>query len=85
MNRPNSKRQAKGKKIERLTLGGRLRAARRALGWRQKEACKRLQITQVYLSYLENDKVTPSVGMLQKLEAVYGLEAGELFRLLPPV
>ncbi len=50
-----------------MSLGRNIRFVRIAAGLKQGEMAKRLEITQNYLSLLENDKAEPSLALLRRL------------------
>lgn len=51
-----------------MTLGKNIKFARRETGLSQVDAAKILSIDQSYLSYLENDKREPTIGLLKKMK-----------------
>lgn len=55
-----------------------LRTARDRLGLTQKEAAKKLGISDDVLSNYERGKTYPNVPMLQKIEEVYQVEYDQL-------
>ena len=52
---------------------GTLHSARRARGWTQKRAARRLGVTQAYLSMLERGRRVPPPPLAQRLAEVYSL------------
>ena len=55
-----------------------LKTARDRLGLSQKEAAKRLGISDDVLSNYERGKTYPNVLMLKKIESVYGIKYDQL-------
>lgn len=55
-----------------------LKTARDRLGLSQKEAAKRLGISDDVLSNYERGKTYPNVLMLKKIESVYGVKYDQL-------
>lgn len=55
-----------------------LKTARDRLGLSQKEAAKRLGISNDVLSNYERGKTYPNVLMLKKIESVYGVKYDQL-------
>ena len=55
-----------------------LKTARDRLGLSQKEAAKRLGISDDVLSSYERGKTYPNVLMLKKIESVYGVKYDQL-------
>ena len=55
-----------------------LRTARDRLGLTQKEAAKKLGISDDFLSNYERGKTYPNVPMLKKIEEVYQVEYDQL-------
>lgn len=55
-----------------------LQSARRARGWTQKRAARRLGVTQAYLSMLERGRRTPSEEVALRLAEVYSLSPASL-------
>ena len=55
-----------------------LKSARDRLGLSQKEAAKRLGISDDVLSNYERGKTYPNVLMLKKIESVYGVKYDQL-------
>lgn len=55
-----------------------LKTARDRLGLSQKEAAKRLGISDDVLSNYERGKTYPNVLMLKKIESVYGVKYAQL-------
>lgn len=49
------------------TLGQMIRAAREARGWTQADLATRAQVTQSYLSYLEQDQREPSLSIAARI------------------
>ena len=50
-----------------MTLGRALKMARAEKGWQQQQLAKEAQLSQKYLSRVENDKADPSWSVLVKL------------------
>jgi transcriptional regulator with XRE-family HTH domain len=61
-----------------LTLGQRLRAARKTAGLTQKQAAKRAGVFQASISCYERGKTAPSFEVLRKLARAYGVSCGWL-------
>lgn len=55
-----------------------LHSARRARGWTQKRAARRLGVTQAYLSMLERGRRVPPPALAKRLAEVYSLSAASL-------
>lgn len=55
-----------------------LQAARRARGWTQKRAARRLGVTQAYLSMLERGRRVPAPALATRLAEVYALSPAAL-------
>jgi len=55
-----------------------LHSARRARGWTQKRAARRLGVTQAYLSMLERGRRVPTPALATRLAAVYALSPAAL-------
>ena len=49
-------------------IGKNIKSARVEIGLNQVDAAKILDIDQSYLSYLENDKREPTIGLLKKMK-----------------
>lgn len=60
-------------------IGARLREARRAAGLTLEEAARRSELTKGFLSQVERDLASPSVGSLLRICDVLGLPVGTLF------
>lgn len=60
------------------TLGSRIRARRRELGWIHEELCERAQISGSFLSSLENDKCSVSANTLCRIAAALSVSLGFL-------
>ena len=55
-----------------------LQSARRARGWTQKRAARRLGVTQAYLSMLERGRRVPTLALATRLAEVYALSPAAL-------
>ena len=62
-----------------MTLGQKLRILRVRVNLQQGVICKRLGMSQNYLSLLENNHCLPSLPMLYKLAIFYGETLSSLF------
>jgi len=62
-----------------VNIGKGIKFVRIASGIRQGEMAKRLNISQNYLSLLENNKAEPSIGLLKKISETFGVPASFLF------
>ncbi len=63
----------------RATVAARLRAARKAKGYTQKDLATRVDTSQTYISDLENCAINPSMLMLFRLTEVLEVEMATLF------
>ncbi|MGB8227427.1 MAG: helix-turn-helix transcriptional regulator [Sedimentisphaerales bacterium] len=59
-----------------MNIGKGIKFVRIASGLRQGEMAKQLDISQNYLSLLENNKAEPSIALLKKISEVFGVPAG---------
>lgn len=59
-----------------MNIGKGIKFVRIASGLRQGEMAKQLDISQNYLSLLENNKAEPSIALLRKISEVFGVPAG---------
>ena len=62
-----------------MNIGKGIKFVRVASGLRQGEMAKRLDISQNYLSLLENNRAEPSVGLLKRISETFGVPASFLF------
>ena len=62
-----------------MNIGKGIKFVRIASGIRQGEMAKRLNISQNYLSLLENNKAEPSMALLKKISETFGIPASFLF------
>lgn len=62
-----------------MNIGKGIKFVRIASGIRQGEMARRLNISQNYLSLLENNKAEPSMGLLKKISETFGVPASFLF------
>ncbi|MGB2863942.1 MAG: helix-turn-helix transcriptional regulator [Sedimentisphaerales bacterium] len=62
-----------------MDIGKGIKFVRIASGIRQGEMAKRLDISQNYLSLLENNKAEPSIALLRKISDTFGVPASFLF------
>jgi transcriptional regulator with XRE-family HTH domain len=62
-----------------MEVGGQLRAVRTAFGLSQRELAKRAGVTNGMISLIEQDRVSPSVGSLQKILAAFPMTMAEFF------
>jgi len=62
-----------------MDVGRRLRAVRMAFGLSQRELAKRAGVTNGMISLIEQDRVSPSVGSLQKILAAFPMTMAEFF------
>jgi transcriptional regulator with XRE-family HTH domain len=62
-----------------VNIGKGIKFVRVASGLRQGEMAKRLDISQNYLSLLENNKAEPSITLLKKISKNFGVPASFLF------
>jgi transcriptional regulator with XRE-family HTH domain len=62
-----------------VDIGKGIKFVRVASGIRQGEMAKRLNISQNYLSLLENNKAEPSVALLRRISKTFGVPASFLF------
>ncbi|MEJ8567304.1 cupin domain-containing protein [Elongatibacter sediminis] len=60
-------------------VGGKLKAARTAFGLSQRELAKRAGVTNGMISLIEQGRVSPSVGSLQKILAAFPMTLAEFF------
>lgn len=61
-----------------MNIGKGIKFVRIASGLRQGEMAKQLDISQNYLSLLENNKADPSIALLKKISEIFGVPAGFL-------
>lgn len=62
-----------------MNIGKGIKFVRVASDLKQGEMATKLEISQNYLSLLENNKAEPSVALLKKISSVFGVPAGFLF------
>ena len=62
-----------------LEVGNQLKAVRTAFGLSQRELAKRAGVTNGMISLIEQDRVSPSVGSLQKILAAFPMTMAEFF------
>ncbi len=62
-----------------LEVGKQLRAVRTAFGLSQRELAKRAGVTNGMVSLIEQDRVSPSVGSLQKILSAFPMTMAEFF------
>ena len=62
-----------------MEVGKQLRAVRTAFGLSQRELAKRAGVTNGMISLIEQDRVSPSVGSLQKILAAFPMTMAEFF------
>lgn len=62
------------------TFGEKLKSLRLQSGLTQLELARKLNVEQSYLSYLENDKSTPSLDVFECIAKVFGLSHEELLK-----
>lgn len=62
-----------------LEVGKQLRAVRTAFGLSQRELAKRAGVTNGMISLIEQDRVSPSVGSLQKILGAFPMTMAEFF------
>ena len=60
------------------TLGGRIRAVRKAWGWTQEDLAKALGNDRQIISYWERDQAKPTRSAMQLLAQVFGLKVEAL-------
>jgi transcriptional regulator with XRE-family HTH domain len=62
-----------------IEVGKQLRAVRMAFGLSQRELAKRAGVTNGMVSLIEQDRVSPSIGSLQKILAAFPMTMAEFF------
>jgi transcriptional regulator with XRE-family HTH domain len=62
-----------------MEVGAKLRALRTAFGLSQRELAKRAGVTNGMISLIEQDRVSPSVGSLQKILSAFPVTMAEFF------
>ena len=62
-----------------VEVGKQLRAVRTAFGLSQRELAKRAGVTNGMISLIEQDRVSPSIGSLQKILAALPITLAEFF------
>jgi len=65
---------------EKIFLGGRIRALRKAKGWTQEELGKQADTSYKFLGEIERGVQNPSFSILVKISDALGMELHELFR-----
>ena len=61
-----------------MLLGRELRQARRTADLTQEELAARAKVDRTYISDIENDKVSPTVDMLERLCAALGVKVSAI-------
>jgi transcriptional regulator with XRE-family HTH domain len=61
-----------------VNIGKGIKFVRVAANLRQSEMAERLQISQNYLSLLENNKADPSIELIRRISEVFGVPANFL-------
>lgn len=62
-----------------LNLGSRVRAVRKSRNWTLDEASQRTGLAKSTLSKIENDKISPTFEVIQKLTRGLGIDVPQLF------
>ena len=62
-----------------IEVGKQLRAVRTAFGLSQRELAKRAGVTNGMVSLIEQDRVSPSIGSLQKILSAFPMTMAEFF------
>lgn len=62
-----------------MEIGKKLKAVRTAFGLSQRELAKRAGVTNGMVSLIEQDRVSPSIGSLQKILAAFPMTMAEFF------
>jgi len=62
-----------------VNIGKGIKFVRVAAGLRQGDMAKMLDISQNYLSLLENNKANPSIALVKKISNTFGIPPGFLF------
>jgi len=62
-----------------MEVGKQLRAVRTAFGLSQRELAKRAGVTNGMISLIEQDRVSPSIGSLQKILSAFPMTMAEFF------
>ena len=62
-----------------IEVGKQLRAVRSAFGLSQRELAKRAGVTNGMISLIEQDRVSPSIGSLQKILSAFPMTMAEFF------
>lgn len=65
--------------LEPLNLGAKLRQLRKNKGWTLDETAERSGLAKSTLSKIENDKLSPSFQVIQKLTSGLGIDVPQLF------
>ena len=61
-----------------MRIGSVLRQAREDAGLSQEELAKAAKLSRIYISYLENDKSSPTLDALFRIAAVMNLKASTI-------
>ena len=62
-----------------MNIGKGIKFVRVAAGLRQGDMAKMLDISQNYLSLLENNKAEPSIALVKKISNTFGIPPGFIF------
>lgn len=62
-----------------VNIGKGIKFIRTVSGLRQNELAHRLEISQNYLSLLENNKAEPSISLIKKISSMFGVPVSFLF------
>ena len=62
-----------------LDVGGKLRAVRQMQGISQRELAKRAGVSNAIISLIEQNRTSPSVGLLKKVLAGVPMSLGDFF------
>src|SRR5687768_15322669 len=60
-------------------IGNRLAELRADHGWSQRELARRSNLTHGTISFIERNKISPSIGTLQQILRPFGLTLAEFF------
>jgi transcriptional regulator with XRE-family HTH domain len=63
-------------------LGDTLRRLRNIYGYKAVDLSKKLDISNSYLSEIENNKKTPSIDLLQKYADIFGIKLSSLIAIM---
>lgn len=61
-----------------MLLGNEMRRARRAADLSQEQLASKARVDRTYISDIENDKVSPTVDMLERLCVAIGVRASAI-------